>query len=123
MEVLDPGHMYKLSTLDGDVDVVLTFVKRNTPAEHYPGNDSAYPGTTLQEAIRACLNRLRYVDNQYRAPENMQVECGLQMALAGLERRAARIHGRDTWFTAEEAEFGPFCPKCGHIGHTCEGGK
>lgn len=69
MKVIDPGHKYELSTLDGDDSpVVLTFVKR--VGANYPGNESAYAGTTLQETLRACLDRLAYLDRQLPDPCN-----------------------------------------------------
>ena len=39
-------------------------------------------------------------------------------ALMALERKAARIHGRDIKFT-DKPELMEFCSKCGHIG--CKG--
>lgn len=117
MEVLDPGHQYKLATLDGDVDVVLTFVKRE--GEKYPGNVGHYPGTTLQEVLRASLNRVRYVNAQHPAEENDDVEYYLITAVQKLEERAARLHGRTERIGEHRAEFGPFCTVCGHVGHQC----
>lgn len=121
MKVLDPGHKYQLATLDGDVNVELTFVKRNNPASYYPGNLDAYPGTTLQEVIRACLERARYVDRQSEImglsmPENQRLIHHLRQSLVELENRAARVHGRPQDITEDQAEFGPFCPQCGHAG-------
>ena len=52
MEVLDTGHDYLLHSFDGGESVRLTFVKRNDPPEKYPGNDSAYPGTQIQEVLQ-----------------------------------------------------------------------
>lgn len=120
MKILDFGHKYKLGTLDGDVDVVLTFVKRNDPSYKYPGNVDAYPGTTLQEVLRASLQRMHYVNWQADAQENHDIIRNLRKAILLLEQRAARVHGRDVnEITMDMAEFGPFCTVCGHVGHQC----
>jgi len=120
MQILDPGHKYKLATLDGDVDVILTFVKRNKPPDKYPGNLDAYPGTTMQEGLRAYMDRTRYVQEQSRitgipCSENEELLHHLGCALVCLENRAARLHGHTPDITVEEAEYGPFCPVCGHV--------
>ncbi len=118
MLILDEGHKYKLHCLDGEHEQTLQFVKRR--GDKYPGNFSSYPGTTLQEVLRACLNRLRYVNRQIPAPETERVKALLQEALWELEQRAARLHGR-TGVTQQEAEFGHKCEICGHVGcnNTC----
>ena len=66
MKVLDPGHDYALNVLDGLLGEFerLTFVKRDNPPEKYPGNNSAHPGTTIQEVCRVLIERLRYVNGQ-----------------------------------------------------------
>lgn len=89
MICLDAGHKYKLATLDGDVDVILTFVKRNEPQEKYPGNANAYPGTTTQEVLRALIDRQKYVNNQKPSLVNKQIIYFLRMCIWLLEYRAA----------------------------------
>ena len=121
MQVLDPGHMYVLNQLDVNQDLpteraVLTFVKRNSPPEKYPGNKTAYPGTTLQETIRAQIDRLKYVNKQQ--PDSRNLEC-ISLArhmLFLLECRAASLHGRTlTIQSTEDIEDLPTCSQCGHI--------
>jgi hypothetical protein len=118
VRIIDPGHRYQLNTLDGDVNEVLTFVKRDSPAEKYPGNTGHYAGTTTQEVLRACLDRIRYVNNQIPDDDNLLVIQGLRQCITALERRAARLHNRPAP-TDHTAEFGPFCSRCGHVGHAC----
>lgn len=62
MKVIDPGHHYGLAVLDGEPNgsESLLFVKRQ--GEKYPGNTFHHHGTTLQEVLRACCERLRYVN-------------------------------------------------------------
>lgn len=116
MKVLDPGHKYELSSLDGDAPQTLTFVKRE--GEGYPGNVGHYPGTTSQEVLRCLIDRAFYVNNQISCWQTW-----LGARFAGVivwlfEHRAAKRHKRKApGFYA--ATFGATCNKCGHVG--CEG--
>lgn len=115
MRVVDPGHVYELDTLDGDgSSIVLRFVKR--VGEHYPGNGSAYSGTTSQEVLRALIERTEYVNNQIPCFETEAAAGLLKAALALFESRAARVHGRILDATLDYLIYGQTCPKCGHIG-------
>jgi hypothetical protein len=122
MRVLDAGHFYQLAELDyngrPESFITLQFVKREGPK--YPGNKGHHSGTTTQEVLRACCNRLRYVNNQMPRLDTQAALSCLQEAIRHLEVIAARIHGRPIAMTLGEAEFGPCCPKCGHVG--CQGG-
>lgn len=90
MRVIDAGHHYLLRVLDGDKPEFLRFVKRTGPK--YPGNYSAYSGTTVQEVLRVCIDRLKYVDKQIPHPFNsITIDC-LRAALWWLERRAFERH-------------------------------
>lgn len=60
MTVIDPGHEYLMDSLDGEQTNRLVFVKRQ--GVKYPGNVGAHPGTTMQEVLRALLERLKYVN-------------------------------------------------------------
>jgi hypothetical protein len=60
MKIIDPGHKYELDQLDGEGKEILTFVKRDTPSERYPGNQGHYPGTNMQEVLR----RKRRIDRE-----------------------------------------------------------
>lgn len=117
MRVIDPGHYYRLNTLDGDDErVFLRFVKRNNPPDKFPGNTDAYPGTTTQEVIRALIDRTKYVQNQVQFPENEVVLQNLRIALFNLEARAAKTHGRFLRnVTLSDIENYPTCPVCGHL--------
>jgi hypothetical protein len=96
MKVLDPGHEYRLSTIDdpyGVETIALRFVKRE--GEGYPGNVGHYSGTIIQEALRACIDRLKYVNNQIPDDRNIDVAHHLRCALFLLEDRAAERHGKN----------------------------
>lgn len=127
MKVIDPGHLYKLDFLDlnslSDLDKefykdnnrYLQFVKRE--GEKYPGNIGHYPGTTTQEVLRACVDRLDYVYNQKPAYETRTAQLLLKEAIYFLEKRAARLHNREVTFSQLEAVEGKNkCLKCGHVG-------
>lgn len=122
MKIIDPGHSFLLDLLDlplggGKLKHPLTFVKRMGPK--FPGNDSAYFGTTLQEVYRGCAARLRYLENQSPCAETRLVKIMTQECILLLEERAARIHGRPPIEDVKWAEFGITCPLCLHVG--CRG--
>jgi len=117
----DPGHLYELDLLDLPEEArrktaTLRFVKREGPK--YPGNKGHYPGTTIQEVLRACVARLKYVDNQIPCEEDKDAIKACMEAVWLLEERAAIRHGRLAP-TLEEALTGPTCPNCKHVG--CQG--
>lgn len=131
MKVIDPGHIYELNWLDvergfeaEDFDGPgcrdLRFVKRE--GEKYPGNVGHYAGTTMQEVLRAIIDRLKYVHAQKPDPLNNFAMNNLRSAFYNLELRAALRHGRTLNFSLAEIdciETLPTCAKCGHIG--CRG--
>lgn len=95
MEKIDPGHIYKLDQLDVETvcaSVLLTFVKREGPG--YPGNVGHYPGTTVQEVLRACIDRIKYVDAQIHHDNNDRVISHLRETILLLEERAAERHNK-----------------------------
>jgi hypothetical protein len=113
MRVGDPGHVYQLDTLDGSDPQYLTFVKREGPG--YPGNVGHWPGTNLQEVLRVCIDRVKYLDGQIPHMTNALVLAHLRSAIQWLESRAAQRHGRDQPQFTQQVELMPVCPKCGHV--------
>lgn len=122
MKVIDPGHMYRLAQLDETripvgQTTVLVFVKRE--GEKYPGNVGHHPGTTIQEVLRACIDRVEYLDSQIHDKKNGYVLEALREAIFLLELRAAERHGRTLFLTSSDLktiEQFPTCKKCLHIG-------
>src|SRR5262252_4553646 len=110
MKVIDPGHLYLLRHLDGVGGELLRFVKRVGPG--YPGNNGdTYPGTQIQEVLRALIDRIKYVSAQAERlgdleslEDNAVCESARRAALYYLEVRAARRHGRECpkWSTTFE---------------------
>ena len=118
MNVIDPGHLYELDILDSTAGKHrLRFVKRS--GDKYPGNIGSYPGTTLQEVLRACHDRLQYVNNQIPCQATIDASQHIARAIFLLEVRAAKRHNRVMDFDMTTVLNGPFCPKCGHVG--CKG--
>lgn len=123
MTVLDPGHKFRLATLDvrwwhrllmpWRVRPVLRFVKR--VGAKFPGNDSAYPGTTIQEVLRAVVFRIDYLQGQIPDSRNTDAIHHIKMAIWDLECRAADRHKRP-YPSFEEAFFGAQCCNCLHVG-------
>lgn len=116
VRVIDPGHRYALAHLDGDAEEILTFVKRE--GHGYPGNEGHYPGTNIQEVLRALINRLEYLDNQIPHWRNRDALIHLRSAFEDMEFRAAQRHGRILFQTIEDEpmHLRPFCARCGHVG-------
>lgn len=116
MQVIDPGHDYLLATLDGDGAQRLTFVKRE--GDLYPGNIGHHAGTTMQEVIRALVERATYVNNQLPCPETESAIALLKTTLILLELRAARRHDRTLTGSLDDIVNQPGCPVCLHVGCT-----
>lgn len=120
MITIDAGHTYALDRLDGLGDQELRFVKRE--GAKFPGNVGHYPGTNLQEVLRACIDRVKYLDHQVQCRENLLILEHLRSCIRLLEERAAKRHGREPdvrmygILTSDPIEWLPTCPKCGHIG-------
>ncbi len=113
MIVLDPGHDFVLSNLDGQSQSRLTFVKRE--GERFPGNFGHHPGTTSQEVVRALINRAQYVQRQIPCWQT-RLSVHLMRAVIWLyEHRAARTHGRRWFRRLRGVELLPTCIACGHI--------
>ena len=123
MRIVDPGHQYALDHLDGSMEELLTFVKRE--GEGYPGNEGSHPGTNLQEVIRVLIDRVKYLHSQIAHDCNLEIIDNLRECIRLLEQRAAERHGRNTDFldyctrTGRTVETLPTCIKCGHV--LCDG--
>lgn len=116
MKVLDPGHRYELAALDGDAVQTVQFVKRDFPPERYPGNVGSYSGTTMQECLRALIDRAEYVNRQTHSPQTTMAAYYMRVSLYYLEERAARRHGLGfEGFSVARIETYPVCPTCGHL--------
>jgi uncharacterized membrane protein len=118
MKIIDPGHRYELYFLDKTSKIVenlniLQFVKR--VGKNYPGNLIPDSGTTLQECLRVCLDRVKYLNNQKKDILNFQVINYLKYIIYLLEKRAAQQHHRIIP-TINEACYDNQCKFCLHVG-------
>jgi hypothetical protein len=119
MTIIDPGHIFELEQLDTPIfPQRLTFVKRM--GDKYPSNTSCYPGTNMQEVLRALIHRTLYLNRQDYCMENVRILQYERACIRLLEERAARRHGRELLDLGDFPEIYETCHKCLHIG--CEGG-
>src|SRR4051794_17532351 len=116
MEIIDKGHSYELNDLDAQsyhTKPLLIFVKRE--GEGYPGNVGHHPGTTMQECLRACIDRAKYVNNQIFSDLTEMGIKHMRLAILDFETRAALRHNRKLVNVREDIENEPTCIACGHI--------
>lgn len=118
--IIDPGHQYRLLSLDGDLHQTLQFVKRCDLVNltRFPGNTNSYPGTTLQSVIRCLIDRVKYLQNQIWSIENVGIILFLKLSIWLLEFRTARRHGKMYWHGLNYSINKEMCLKCGHT--VCE---
>jgi len=119
MQEVDPGHKYQLDVYDDNTDGFfehVTFMKREGPK--YPGNVGHHPGTNIQEVLRACIERMKYLDAQDHDHLNKDIMHSLRHALYLLELRAARRHNLvipSMRQLPEDIETLATCRTCGHL--------
>jgi hypothetical protein len=101
MKIIEAGHVYKLDTLDGEMDVVLTFVNRE---------DNPHRGTQTQEVLRALIDRTKHCNRCLEWAGNKAIIHHLRMALALHESRALERK-------CEKGEYHPEYVKVGTDGH------
>lgn len=119
MKILDDGHQYNLQILDGDStqSQQLTFVKRT--GDKYPGNQTAYPGTTSQDVIRCLIDRNIYTDRQLPCWHNKLIKQLLICALYLLELRHWQKHNLKI-LPLKNIHQAPTCEACGHTNCHCK---
>lgn len=120
MRVIDPGHRYSLTSLDipkegAAQEQVIQFVKREGPA--YPGNVGTSPGILIQDLLRVCLDRLKYLNKQVPCWQNTTIQMFLRLSLGLLENRTRERRGQPAieFLGNEEVETELTCEECGHI--------
>lgn len=115
MKIIDPGHAYELLRIDRlpyAPELTLRFVKR--VGVTYPGNADAYSGTNLQSVLRACIDRIHYLNGQKRHWTNSMNTLLLTATIWLLEWRAARQRRQFYFRGFRTAVFGELCRTCGH---------
>ncbi len=81
MKIIEKGHKYKLDTLDGEIAVELTFVKRFRGTENHAG-------TTNQEVIRCLIDRVQTLNDELPWDGNKEIIEHLRAILILHEARA-----------------------------------
>ena len=135
MRILEPGHKYALANLESEGEQVLTFIRRSSDMVDY--GDGEHAGTNTQEAIRAVIDRSKYLHTIGPCEETANaIDWGRMMLYEyearawrrkqqKLNKRAApqaetdRVNAyrdgyRDVPFTSAEIELRPTGPD-GHI--------
>jgi len=85
--VLDPGHRYELKGNKGGRSKVLEFFKDAAI------NGDGYDGTTIQEVLRALIDRVLFLDAQVSGGGTLSFVGVWRTQILELEVRAAGRHG------------------------------
>jgi len=114
MRVIDPGHEYLLQGVGTDnLEQKVVFVKNE--GVKYPGNTGFHGGIVVQELLRVCIDRTKYLNAQGSCFETEHALHALQQALAWYEVRAARCRG--SYIEGEHCDaldIASVCSVCGH---------
>ncbi len=105
MKILDKGHHYELSSLDGEYPQSLQFVKRFRGVENRAG-------TTNQEVIRALIDRVETLNAEAPWAGNAEILSHLRQALVLHESRALE---RKVQKGEIKPELIAVCPRDGHF--------
>ena len=81
---LKAGHKYSLKNLKDKGDTLLTFYCDPKI------NGVRYKGPSTQEVLRACIDRVKFLEGQVSAPENIDILFHLRSAIILFEYRALR---------------------------------
>lgn len=87
MEVLDPGHLYRVPNLEAAGCQVIRFIKRSSAMIQHPKEHS---GVNTQEVIRVLIDRTDYLYDVGPCEETADAAYYLRMALWCYEARAYR---------------------------------
>jgi len=81
MKIKDPGHKYILKCNREESGMELTFFKDKEI------HGEGYAGVTVQEVLRACINRTQFLENEVHHDLNKQAIYHMRKALACFEMR------------------------------------
>lgn len=109
MNVLDEGHRYQLNPLKKDGNTwILQFHKYKMETKNegddlqgvnVPVLETVYEGTTNEEVLRALIDRLYYLQEQFPCKENLIAvtklnECLTALNLRTIDRMERGVHGK-----------------------------
>lgn len=83
IRIVEPGHVYLIQNLDGDGEQQIGFVQR--PPYHEPA-----AGILIQDLLRISIDRVKVLETEVSAEENIKVLYHLRQALLWQELRALR---------------------------------
>lgn len=122
MEIIEPGHIYRLNWLDGAPHLEFATVPgfNTTEADLIFVNreDNPHGGTQTQEVLRALIDRTMHCDNCLRWEGNDQIIYHLRQALVLHEARALGRKVEKGIITPESVSLGDD----GHFLLTIRGG-
>lgn len=111
MKTIEPGHIYRLGSLDGEYPQELRFVRR----KYSPGvKRPVYPGTTCQDVLRAVHDRTGFLHAEKPHWVNRWIRLFLRLSIWLFEYRAAEQRNHGFWHTPWFATNAPMCRVCGH---------
>ncbi len=88
MRIIDQGHQYELSHLEGDGHEILSFIKKESTEN--PGElQIVSDGTTNEEVLRVLIDRMNFLQVKKPCRENAIVITKLEECLMWLEKRTA----------------------------------
>ena len=88
MEVIDPGHVYNLSSLeDGGVVQQLAFIKKDGASGEVL--TTVCDGTTTEEVLKCVIDRLGWLNKKLWCRENAIAQAKAEESLMWLEKRRA----------------------------------
>lgn len=87
IEVLDPGHKYRITNLEADGTQTWRFIKRSSKMIRH---DREYAGSNTQDVIRMLIDRTEYLNDVGPSEESQNAITWLRMALYEYEARAWR---------------------------------
>lgn len=111
MKSIDPGHRYRLESLDGEYPQEIRFVRREYPNEV---KQNVYPGTTCQDVLRVIHDRVGFLNAEKTHWVNPYIRLFIRMAIWLFEYRAAEQRNHGYWRTPWFATHALMCHICGH---------
>lgn len=117
MKIVEPGHTYAVTNVDGPGHQIIRFVKRRDSRAELLGEEEREEGIQSQELLRVLIDRTIYLHAEQPWPENVEVVKHLRKALSLYESRAARRHIEKLSMIERHEP----CEDCGHLLCFCTG--
>ena len=109
MQIIDPGHVYRLYNADGEGTQTIRFVRRR--GDDGERIETKSEGILSQELLRVLINRTLYLNDEDPCIEDVEIVHKLRDCLKLYESRAARR----TIEKLSMPEKTDACPICHHL--------